>query len=125
MSGLFTLAYAAQAAAAAQQAMQKSSAAGAEINELQRNIKMLQDNLAKSLMISEALWELIRDKLRLSENELNEKLYQIDMRDGILDSRNQRNAGVECPECHRTVSIRHTCCIYCGHVIDDSVFRMT
>jgi len=125
MSVLFSLAYAAQADAAAQQAIQKGAEVGAKVGEVQREIKMLQDNLAKSLMINEALWELIRNRLNLSENDLNEKLYQIDMRDGQLDGRNQRNTTVECPDCHRKVSTRHTACIYCGRIIDDSVFRMT
>ena len=96
----------------------------ADLRSLRREVQSLDANLAKALMINEALWELLRDKLDLTENDLNDKLYQIDMRDGQLDGRNQRGPA-RCPECNRTVSARHPACIYCGTIIDQSVFGMT
>lgn len=93
-------------------------------SELDRHTRWLEANLAKCLMINEALWEIIRDKLNLTENDLNDKLYQIDMRDGRLDGKNQRPA-TKCPQCSRTVSARHLACLYCGHVMDDSVFNLS
>jgi len=98
--------------------------AQSRVSSLQVQLKAFEANLAKTLMINEALWEIIRDKLSLTEDDLNEKLYEIDMRDGQLDGKNQRKA-TSCPNCHRTVSPRHPACIYCGTVIDESVFRMT
>lgn len=95
------------------------------VSNLQVDLKMLESNLAKALLINEALWELIRDKHHLTEDDLNNKLYEIDMRDGQLDGKNQRNTAVPCPKCNRTVSARHATCLYCGQIIDDSVFRMT
>ena len=90
----------------------------------QQEVRMLEANLAKALMIAEALWELVRDKLGLTEEDLNDKLYAIDMRDGQLDGKNER-AVAECPQCRRNVSRRHPACLYCGTLIDDSVFRLT
>ena len=87
-------------------------------------LKVLEANLAKSMMINEALWELIRDRHGLTEKDLHDKLYEVDMRDGILDGKNQRKA-VECPKCGHTVSPRHPACIYCGQVIDESVFTIS
>ena len=88
------------------------------------HLRFLEANLAKSLLINEALWELIRDKLGLTEQDLHERLYQIDMRDGVLDGKNQRKVS-ECPACHRKVSPRHPACLYCGQVLDDTVFQMS
>ena len=107
------------------EAQRQGRKAVSKVNELQITLKMLEDNLAKSLMINEALWEIIRDKLGLTDAQLNEKLYTIDMRDGELDGKNQRSGAAECPKCHRMVSSRHPACLYCGEIIDSSVFDIT
>ena len=88
-----------------------------------QRIKVLEANLAKSLMICETLWELLRDEHGWTDHELHKKLYEVDMRDGVLDGKNQRKA-VKCSDCGHTVSARHPACIYCGKVIDTSVFTM-
>lgn len=91
---------------------------------LKCQVRVLEANLAKSMMINEALWELIRDQHGLTEKDLHDKLYEVDMRDGVLDGKHQRTA-VKCPNCDHTVSPRHPACIYCGQVIDDSVFSIS
>ena len=96
-----------------------------EAANLCNRVKILENNVAKALLINEALWELIREKLRLTDDEFNEKLYAIDMRDGTLDGKNQRSHAMKCPQCNRTVSHRHAACLYCGHIMDDSVFSLT
>jgi hypothetical protein len=106
-------------AAASDAARAKSKARSVE-----RELRVLEANLAKSMMINEALWELIRDQHGLTEKDLHDKLYEVDMRDGVLDGKNQRNS-VKCPNCDHTVSPRHPACIYCGQVIDDSVFSIS
>ena len=85
--------------------------------------KVLEANLAKTLMICETLWELLRDEHGWTDQNLYKKLHEVDMRDGVLDGKNQRKA-VKCPDCGHTVSARHPACIYCGRVIDTSVFTM-
>jgi len=88
-----------------------------------RRIKALEANLAKTLMICESLWELLQEKTGVTMEEFHKKLYEVDMRDGVLDGQNQRKAS-ECPKCNHMVSARHPACIYCGHVMDESVFSM-
>ncbi|MCK5000675.1 MAG: hypothetical protein KAS23_14125, partial [Anaerohalosphaera sp.] len=80
--------------------------------------------LAKTLMICEALWEILRDEHGYKLDDLHSKLYEIDMRDGVLDGKNKRKP-TNCPNCNRTVSPRHPACIYCGQVIDNSVFTIS
>ncbi|MBN1437721.1 MAG: zinc ribbon domain-containing protein [Sedimentisphaerales bacterium] len=96
-----------------------------EAVHVQSHLRMLESNLAKALLINQALWELLRDKAGLTEDDLNNKLYEIDMRDGQLDGKNQRSQPIECPNCGRVVSPRHAACIYCGQIMSDSVFDMT
>ena len=88
-----------------------------------QRIKSLEANLAKTLMICESLWELLQEKTGLTIDDLHNKLYEVDMRDGVLDGKNQRKPS-ECPNCHHMVSPRHPACIYCGKVMDESVFSM-
>ena len=47
---------------------------------------------------------------------------EVDMRDGVLNGKNQRSI-VECAACGRKVSGLHAACLYCGEVIDSSVFN--
>ena len=107
---------------------QADSGAGAaraqsKAHAVERKLKILEASLAKSLMINEALWEFIRENHGLTEKDLHKKIYEVDMRDGVLDGKNQRKAS-ECPDCGHMVSARHPACIYCGKVIDASVFTM-
>ena len=102
---------------------QSASRAESKATTLESQVKRLRADLARSLMISEALWELLRDTAKLTEQDLHKKLYEIDMRDGELDGQNKRKAQ-KCPECGHMVSSRHPACIYCGKVIDHSVFSI-
>ena len=108
---------------AASIAAQDAARAKGQVQAAGRRLKVLEANLAKTLMICETLWELLRDEHGWSEDTLHKKLYEVDMRDGVLDGKNQRKA-VECPDCGHTVSSRHMACIYCGRVIDMSVFNL-
>ena len=107
------------------EAKSQARRAETEAGNLRNRVKILENNVAKALLINEALWELIREKLRLTDDELNDKLYAIDMRDGTLDGKNQRSSAMKCPQCNRMVSPRHAACLYCGHIMDDSVFSIT
>jgi len=123
MHGMFSIGGSIYHAASDGMASQDSIEAKSTARQAQEKVRILEENLAKALMINEALWEIIREKLNLTEDDLNSKLYEIDMRDGQLDAKNQRPI-TACPNCQRKVSSRHAACIYCGTVIDDSVFRM-
>ena len=86
-------------------------------------IKKLYENMAKISLICEALWELLGEHTGLTVEDLHKKLCEIDMRDGEIDGKNQRKAA-QCPNCKHMVSPRHTSCLYCGQVMDDSVFQV-
>ncbi len=96
MYGTFAMvgaAYSAQAASGAGAARAESKAAAVE-----RKIKVLEASVAKTLMINEVLWEFIRDNHSLTEKDLHKKIYEVDMRDGVIDGKNQRKP-TECPDC--------------------------
>lgn len=108
----------------ASKAVSDAARAKSKTKSMERDVRVLEANLAKTLMICETLWEMIRDQHGLTEKDLHNKLYEVDMRDGVLDGKNQRKS-VDCPDCGHTVSPRHPACIYCGKVIDVSVFSIS
>lgn len=103
---------------------QEATRAANQAKSASRQLKVIEANLAKTLMICEALWEILRDEHGYTTQDLHKKLYEIDMRDGVLDGKNQRKP-TNCPNCNRTVSPRHPACIYCGQEIDNSVFSIS
>ncbi|MBN2211413.1 MAG: hypothetical protein JW709_08460 [Sedimentisphaerales bacterium] len=119
---LFSMAALASSIQAANEAASRPGVSG--VNLLRTQVRLLEANLAKALMINEAFWELVRDKTGLTEQDLYDKLYEVDMRDGKLDGKNQPDVR-NCPKCNRPVSGRHSHCLYCGQVIDESIFHLT
>jgi hypothetical protein len=99
------------------------SNAQSKIRSDDSEIKHLQATIAKVLMINEALWEIVRDQHGLTDEDLHNKIHEVDMRDGQADGKNQRKA-TKCPNCEHMVSSRHPACLYCGHVMDSSIFDM-
>jgi ribosomal protein L32 len=102
---------------------QSSARAQSKVRSDESKVTHLEATVAKLLMINEALWEIMRDKFGMTDEDLNDKLYEVDMRDGAADGKNQRKAS-KCPNCNHMVSSRHTACLYCGQVMDTSVFAM-
>jgi len=102
---------------------QSSARAQSKVRSDESKVKHLEATVAKLLMINEALWEIIRDKFNMTDEDLHEKLYEVDMRDGTADGKNQRKAS-KCPNCNHMVSSRHPACLYCGQIMDTSVFGM-
>jgi ribosomal protein S27AE len=100
-----------------------SAHAESKVGFLEEHVRRLEADLARALMISETLWELLRDKTGLTDDDLCIKIHEVDMRDGRLDGKNQRKA-IACPRCGRMVSARHRACLYCGQVIDTSAFSL-
>ena len=100
-----------------------SARAQSKVRSDESTVKHLEATVAKLLMINEALWEIVRDKFNMTDEDLHEKIHEVDMRDGTADGKNQRKAS-KCPNCDHMVSSRHPACLYCGHVMDTSVFSM-
>lgn len=89
--------------------------------EARMRIVRLEQKYGKMLLICEALWSLLREKQGMSENDLVERVNQIDLTDGTLDGR-VRRPPMECPKCKRTTPRRLYECIYCGEEIQGNMF---
>lgn len=80
---------------------------------LEGKILVLESHLTKAMLINETLWEIMKQKLNLTDDMLLEEMKKVDLREG---------KSKECPKCHHMVARHHRICIYCGEVVDNSVF---
>lgn len=85
-----------------------------DVRELQHQIDRLQ-------LMNQALWELVRSRLSLQDEDLAALAQEIDMRDGVEDGRMTARA-VRCPSCSRVSNNRHFRCMYCGQDFERPMF---
>jgi hypothetical protein len=80
-------------------------------------VRDLEFSLHRMTLVSQALWELLRERYGLTEEELVAKIKEIDLRDGKLDGRltPQRTT---CPQCQHTINTQNARCIYCGTTVE-------
>jgi hypothetical protein len=78
------------------------------------DVARLQAQVERLLIVTEALWTILREKTGLDEQELLRQMVQIDLRDGKLDGRVASTPPEPCPKCHRIVSKGAIRCLYCG-----------
>lgn len=95
----------------------KASQAKAESLYLEHQVERL-------LMITEALWEMLKEQHGYTDKELITRVQNIDLRDGVLDGKVAAKSKVDtCSSCRRKLSRRHTICIYCGTPVKRGVFE--
>ena len=71
----------------------------------------------RALLVCEALWTILRDKLGVPEDELVQRVNDIDLTDGRLDGKVRKPKAHSCPSCGRTIAKRFPKCIYCGQPV--------
>ena len=84
--------------------------------EARGHVQELEWKVNKLMLVNHALFEMIGDRLEITEADLISKVNEIDMRDGKLDTRETVAGPKVCDECGRTYSRRHNRCLYCSHV---------
>ncbi len=81
----------------------------------------LEARCERALLVCEALWTIMRDKLGVPEEELVNRVNEIDLSDGKLDGKVRRTA-VQCGKCGKKVARRFQKCIYCATPIETDPF---
>lgn len=74
----------------------------------------LRADIERLLMITEALWTMMKDQFEYTDAHLAQRITDIDARDGAVDGRVRRNAPPNCASCGRPVSRKAAVCLYCG-----------
>ena len=95
-----------EAEAEARAADSKADAVVSEFSRLQRRL----DRLALGC---QALWELLRERTGISEEELAAKILEVDLRDGQTNGRMSTQI-TECPKCRSKTNSKRATCVICG-----------
>lgn len=80
---------------------------------LHRESLRLEAKIDGLALICQALVEILRDRGGVTEEDIEAKVHEIDMRDGRLDGK-LAGAATECPQCHRPAHTRQRICMYCS-----------
>lgn len=87
--------------------------AAAKANDVAVDVRYLQDALNRLVLLNRAMWELLSEHTGVREEQLADKVREIDLRDGKLDGK-LPVAVRDCPKCKRTLQRQHLVCLYCG-----------
>ena len=82
----------------------------------QTDVQEFAARLDRAMLACEALWTLLRDKLGVTDEELAQRMNDVDLSDGKLDGKVRKGA-VTCPSCGRTIARRFPKCMYCGQPV--------
>lgn len=84
-------------------------------------IEYLKMQVERLFMISEALWEFIKEKNGLEDSELFRMVMDIDAKDGRIDGKVAPQP-TKCPECNHILPRTKPFCLYCGTYVVKKVF---
>jgi hypothetical protein len=80
----------------------------------EREVSDLKNDVERLLLISEALWNIVRTKCELPEDELAREIHRLDLEDGQADLRKRPTPPRTCPKCGRVVTKKRAACTFCG-----------
>jgi hypothetical protein len=84
-----------------------------QTQNLESYIRELQHDVGRLSLLNQALWELIRGRLNLTDADLERMASEIDLRDGVEDGA-MTHGPLQCPACGRISNSKHWKCLYCG-----------
>ncbi len=81
--------------------------------QLLTRMKELEHQVGRLTLLNQAMWELVRDRAKLTDADMEAKIREVDLRDGVEDGA-ITNTAMQCPSCGRVSGSRHYKCLYCG-----------
>lgn len=116
-------------ARARSEAQRHSSAATSDRELLTPRLDALERRVELLALTTDAMWRLVADRLNLTDKDLSDKVYDVDLSDGELDNRLSTPGRTpatkdpapsatpsDCAKCGRVIPRRASRCIYCGEL---------
>lgn len=91
----------------------KADRARDEVRLLRSQVQVLEQRVDQLLLANTAVWSLVKARLGLTEEELLERVRELDLTDGKVDGKMKQPAR-KCTGCSRVVAAHRARCIYCG-----------
>jgi len=95
------------------QAQSTAERAASKSDKVKWDVLGLQRRLEKLTLVNMAMWSLLQERTGLTEDDLIERVRQIDLSDGRADGKVRKEVA-RCGQCGRVMSRRHQDCMYCG-----------
>jgi len=83
----------------------------------------LNDRVGRLVLVTEAMWELLSERLGLTIVELAARVREVDARDGRVDGKHGIAEGapqIRCPSCQAVVPAGRTICQFCGATVPEA-----
>ena len=74
----------------------------------ERHFRDLQARVDRLMLITEAMWSLLKEKTSVTETDLLSRVCDLELKQSD-------EAVVQCVACGRTIPARKNRCMYCGH----------
>jgi hypothetical protein len=88
----------------------EAKTAADQSNDRMRELEFTVNRMA---LACQAMWELLRARSGITDDELLAKMHEVDLRDGIEDGRMTTKI-IHCAKCGRPSNTRNARCMYCG-----------
>lgn len=123
LEGLF-LAGAMNQMARSNEALLAGELASMTSREVGRDNVSIKFDIEKLMMITEALWTLLKRQAGYTDEQLMEVIRGIDLRDGRLDGKVARSMErPDCPQCGKKAIGAQPLCLYCGAELPARLFE--
>ena len=83
----------------------------------------LDNRIARLLLVTEAMWELLSERAGVTVAELAERVRAIDARDGRVDGRHGLTVDAPrlyCPACQAAIPVGRQVCQFCGATVPEA-----
>ena len=118
------VANAASKMAADNEAVTSGQAASRLATEVRTQNEEIKFDVEKLFMITQALWEVLKHHHGYTDEQLEQMIQEIDLRDGRLDGKIAKSTEREkCTQCGRTMMRKRMQCMYCGQAGKHNSFK--
>lgn len=94
-------------------ALNAAEKAQTHVQRQKEMIEHLYQHVERLSLASQAMWELLREKSNLTDDDIEAKMLEIDLRDGKKDGKIGTQI-MECPSCKRKTNSKRMTCVMCG-----------
>ena len=93
----------------------KADASGAlqKAKKTEDRIRDLEKRIDRISLVSQAMWELVRENTGWSDEDILSRISEIDLRDGVKDGKMGAQV-IDCPNCKGKINSRKGYCMICG-----------
>ncbi|MFH2136874.1 MAG: hypothetical protein ABII88_00010 [Candidatus Omnitrophota bacterium] len=100
-----------------------AASARSKLSRTEIEIKETKLDIERLLLITEALWNILKEEHGYADEDLVKRVNEIDSRDGKLDGKVKPQGPLPCPNCGHNLMKKRPVCIYCGECINIDLFE--